>query len=210
MAALHPGPRGAVSSSEAGTAGFPLPDRGHVRNARLLACHRSGGSRVVGVVLKRFRPAIGMRILVIGACSVDTKAMLNRLAKRGWGSRTMDTLREGRELLETFQFDLILSSESLPDGRGYEMSEMVRHQSGTLLVGIALSETQLWLPVVERGQNVLGKRALNASLLESEAQKLLGGRDTQTLGEISRRVPMPSGRPVSKHNGVPRRNKAAA
>jgi hypothetical protein len=151
-----------------------------------------------------------MRILMIGACSVGTKAMLNRLAKRGWGSRTMDTLREGRELLETFKFDLILSSESLPDGRGYEVSEMVRRQSGTLLVGIALSETQLWLPVIERGQNVLGKRALNASLLESEAQKLLGGRDTQTLGEISRRVPMPSGRPVPKHNGVPRRKKAAA
>jgi hypothetical protein len=151
-----------------------------------------------------------MRILVIGACSVDTKAMLNRLAKRGWGSRTMDTLREGRDLLQAFKFDLILSSESLPDGRGYELSEMVTHQSGTLLVGIALSESQLWLPVVERGQNVLGKRALYASMLESEAQKLLGERDTQTLGEISRGVPMPAEDPMTKHNGVPRRKKAAA
>jgi hypothetical protein len=42
------------------------------------------------------------------------------------------------------------------------------------MVGVALSESQLWLPVVERGAHVLGKRGLNAQMLELELTNLLG------------------------------------
>ena len=154
--------------------------------------------------------AIGMRILTIGTCSADTVAMLNRLAKRGWGSRTAETLSEGRSLLKTFKFDLVLSSESLSEGRGYDVSETVAGQSGTLLVGVALSESCLWLPVIERGKHVLGKRALNASMLELTAQDLLGETDGQSLTEIGHGIPMHAERSEATRNGVPRRKKSAA
>lgn len=122
--------------------------------------------------------AMGMRILVVGTSSVDTKAMLGRLAKRGWESSLVGTLRKGRDLLKAFRFDLVLSTERLSDGRGYDFSRAVERQLGTLLVGVALSETWLWLPVVERGKKVLGQRALDASKLESEAGRILECRDT--------------------------------
>jgi hypothetical protein len=155
-------------------------------------------------------PAIRMGILAIGTCSIDTIAMLNRLAKRGWGSRAASTLSEGRALLRTFKFDLVLCSESLPEGRGYDVSDAVARQSGTLLVSIPLSESCLWLAVVERGKYVLGKRALNASMLESEAQTLLGKSDKQSLAEIGRGIPMHAERATAGHNDVPQRRKSAA
>ncbi len=134
-----------------------------------------------------------------------------RLAcETGLGSRAVNSVREGLDLLRTFKFDLVLSSEALSEGRGYDVSDAVASQLGTLLVGIALSESWLWLPVVELGKNVLGKRALNAGMLESEAQELLGGSDSQTLGEIGRGVSMHVERTAARHNGVPRRKKTAA
>jgi hypothetical protein len=44
------------------------------------------------------------------------------------------------------------------------------------MVGVALSESCLWLPVVDRGKHVLGKRALNAQALESEMENLLASQ----------------------------------
>jgi hypothetical protein len=154
--------------------------------------------------------AMGMRILVIGASALDTNGMLNRLARRGWGSRVVSTLREGQDLLRSFKFDLVLSSEILSEGRGYDVSDAVALQSGTLLVGIALSESWLWLPVVELGRNVLGKRALNAGMLESEARELLGRSDKHTIVENAHGVLMHVERSAARHNGVPRRKKTAA
>ena len=43
-------------------------------------------------------------------------------------------------------------------------------------VGVALSESCLWLPVIERGVNVLGERALSHAMLEAELDRLLGIR----------------------------------
>ena len=89
--------------------------------------------------------------------------MLARLTNRGFGSRTVETLREARDLLGTFRWDVVLAAESLVDGRGYDLTEIVARRSGTLLVGVPLSESCLWLPVVERGALVLGRRALKPS-----------------------------------------------
>jgi DNA-binding response OmpR family regulator len=85
--------------------------------------------------------ATATRILMVGTCSVDTQAMLGRLAKRGWKSCVAATLHAGRSLLKRSKFDLVLSTERLPDGRGYDFSKTLERQSGTLLVAIALSET---------------------------------------------------------------------
>jgi hypothetical protein len=154
--------------------------------------------------------AMGMRILVIGTSTFDTTGMFNRLERRGWGACVVSTLREGRDLLRRYKFDLVLSAEVLPEGRGYDISDAVAKQSGTLLVGIALSESWLWLPVVEFGRKVLGKRALNLGLLESEARELLGKGDAYTAGETECRAPIRVEPAAARHGGVPRRKKTAA
>jgi hypothetical protein len=151
-------------------------------------------------------PAIAIRILVIGTSTTGTKSILNRLEKRGWCSRTVLTLREGKELLHTLRFDLVLTSESLSDGRGYDVSEAVARQSATLLVSVPLSESLLWLPVVDRGLNVLGKRAINATVMESEAQNLLAERGRLTNREAGT-IAMSLER-VPRHTGIPRMKKA--
>ena len=114
-----------------------------------------------------------MRIIVIGEPSVGTSAILERMTSRGLGSRCVETLREAREDIETFQFDIVLASETLSDGRGYDISEAVVRRESTLMVGVALSEGMLWLPVVEKGERVLGQRALNPGALEIEIVTLL-------------------------------------
>lgn len=97
-------------------------------------------------------PALGMRILVVGKPSRGTQSILSRLANCGWGSQTAETLREAAALADTFRFDMVLAAESLPDGRAYAMTQLIARRSGTLLVAVALSESCLWLPVVERAQ----------------------------------------------------------
>ncbi len=149
--------------------------------------------------------AIGMRILVVGKASRGTNLILSRLASNGWGSQTAETLREAEVLMRTFRFDLVLATESLPDGPAYAMTQTVARRDGTLLVAIALSESCLWLPVVERGVRVLGTRALNAEGLENEAQKILRARDREQL-----RVLPPSLHPPSRRAGIPRRKNHAA
>jgi|SRR5690348_14149831 len=150
-------------------------------------------------------PALGMRILVVGAVSRDTQSILSRLESCGWGSRTVESLREGEALVSAFKFDMVLAAESLPDGRAYAMTQMIARRSGTLIVAIALSESCLWLPVVEQGKRVLGMRALNAEHLEREAEKILRARDAKQLGTLAADV-----HPQPRRIGIPRRKSPAA
>ena len=122
-------------------------------------------------------PVEAMRILVIGAVADPTNTILRRLASRGLGAQRVETLREAQNMLLTFQFDVVLAAESVADGRGYEIAQLVMARAGTLIVGVALSESCLWLPVVEQGARVLGSRALNAHMLESEVEMLIGARE---------------------------------
>jgi len=129
-------------------------------------------------------PVAAMRILITGRPAPGTDAMLARLTARGCGSHAVKTLREARDMLGTFRFDVVLAAESLPDGRGYELAEVVARRSSTLLVGVALSESCLWLPVVERGDYVLGLRAVNSQALELELELILGLRIIAAEGNI--------------------------
>jgi DNA-binding response OmpR family regulator len=126
---------------------------------------------------------MAMRILVIGDPARPTSTILRRLASRGWGAQYVETLREAQNSLLTFQFDVVLSAESLADGRGYEVADLVMRRAGTLIVGVALSASCLWLPVVEQGARVLGSRALNAHMLESELEAILAARERAHEGE---------------------------
>ncbi len=149
--------------------------------------------------------AIGMRILVVGKASRGTNSILSRLASNGWGSQTAETLQEAEVLMGTFQFDLVLATESLPDGPAYAITGLVAGLRGTLMVAVALSESCLWLPVVELGVRVLGTRALDAEGLEHEAQKILRARDLEQL-----RVLPAGAHPPSRRAGIPRRKSHAA
>jgi DNA-binding response OmpR family regulator len=125
--------------------------------------------------------ATAMRILVIGEILRGTGEILRRLSVRGWGYRVVPTLREARDLLATFDFDAVLASEALPDGRGYDAADSVISHHRSLLVAVALSETCLWLPVIDRGNNVLGKRALNMQTLESELEMILTSSQARVI-----------------------------
>ena len=150
-----------------------------------------------------------MRILVIGRPLASTTGTLKRLALRGWGSHCVRTLLEARELLETFQFDVVLALETLPDGRGYDISGAVIDLSGTLLVGVPLSESLLWLAVVDRGSRVLGKRALHTASLETELETRLSALAIENSREPIR-IPEPGKeRAALQRVGLPTRRKTA-
>lgn len=117
--------------------------------------------------------ALVVRVLVAGPIHSATRAVLNRLVKHGWGFHAVDSLREANTVLGTFQYDLVLASEFLPDGRGYDLMGNLQRRGASLLVGIELSESCLWLPVLDHGKKTLGSRALNARLLESEMEAIL-------------------------------------
>jgi hypothetical protein len=123
--------------------------------------------------------AIAIRILMVGEHSPSTKALVTRLATRRWGARYVATRREAEEVLGTFQFDVVLAVEDLRDGRGYDLANMLDHRLETLMVSVALSETCLWLPVIERGERVLGQRALNATMAEVGLEMLLSARERE-------------------------------
>jgi hypothetical protein len=141
-----------------------------------------------------------MRILVVGALPAGVVEMLRRFGDRGWGSHQVVTLQQARVHLETFDFDVVLATESLPDGRGYDLAEMVTRRSRTLLVGVALSESCLWLPVVERGAGVLGRRALNAQMFETEMEKVLRASALDNVRDISAKTTFGGARSVPQHS----------
>lgn len=114
-----------------------------------------------------------LRILVVGSPVASTDAMINRLELRGWGSYGVQSVSEAKEVMQTIQFDVVLAAERLPDGQGYDLMDGVGSCSGSLLVCVSLSESCLWLAVIEEGERVLGKRAVNQHMLELELEHLL-------------------------------------
>jgi hypothetical protein len=140
-------------------------------------------------------PFTAMRILVIGKVLPSTRDILRRLGDHGWGARCVSSLHEAKEAMAIFDFDVTLAAELLPDGRGYDVAELVAEHARSLLVGVVLSESCLWLPVVFRGAHVLGQRALKPQMLETELETLLSvharenARDSvrNVVREISRR-----------------------
>jgi DNA-binding NtrC family response regulator len=150
-----------------------------------------------------------MRILVIGDLLPGTGQVLHHLTNARSVTRIVHNLREARDLLTTFDFHVVLASEVLPDGRGYDLAESVLRRSRTLIVGVALSESSLWLPVVFRGVNVLGRRALSPDMLEAEMKDLLGMRslDSQrkAVREIVRRPSFVPAAPAMQRASLMRR-----
>jgi hypothetical protein len=116
---------------------------------------------------------IAVRILFTGKSSTQTTAILTRLGKQGWGSYGVDAVSESKTLMETFKFDIVLALENLSDGRGYDLAETVKERGNSLLVGIELSDTHLWVPVVYHGKNVMGECAINSEMIERELAGLL-------------------------------------
>src|SRR3984893_18367992 len=143
-------------------------------------------------------PTKVMRILFVGKPSPHTEAVLGRLRRKNFASDVVETLREARELLPCDQLDVVLAPEYLPDGRGYELTDPVARRSCTLLVAISLSETWLWLPVVERGARVIGERAFPADLLEPELEELLSQRARENSRAVYGGTSRAPGRRVSK------------
>jgi hypothetical protein len=151
------------------------------------------------------------RILVVGDLLPGTGEILRRLSNKGFGSRHAKTLREAREILETFDFHIVLATELLRDGRGYDIAELVSRHSRTLIVGVALTESCLWLPVIYRGVQVLGKRALSAEMLSDELDSLLlmqtGAQLRDGLREFSRPLSIIPPRPGLQRSDPPVRRK---
>jgi len=88
------------------------------------------------------------------------------------------SLRDAHIVLQTIRFPLVLAAEKLEDGTGYELTDWATKQELTLIVGLQLTETLLWLPVVEDGRRSLGSRALNPIMLEGEIERMLAEMDS--------------------------------
>jgi hypothetical protein len=114
-----------------------------------------------------------VRILIVGPTTSHTQGTLQRLAGLGWGAHSVASVREAETVLKTIRFKIVLCAEKLLDGVGYELAGLIERQGGTLFIGVRLSETCLWLPVVENGARSLGQRAMNPAMLESELEELL-------------------------------------
>jgi hypothetical protein len=120
-------------------------------------------------------PARAVRILAVGSAGPHVSALLERLARNGWGSYSVETFAEARTVLRTLQFDVILAAEYLVDGSGFHLAREMGPRPVSLYVDVSLSEGHLWLPVVERGANTLGERALDSASFEQELSELLSG-----------------------------------
>ena len=121
-------------------------------------------------------PEKPVRILIVGLESPHLHALLDRLAREGWASYSVESHREARTVFDTLRFDIVLASEYLADGSGYDLSPEVSRRFATLFVELAVSEGQLWVPVVRHGTRTLGDPALDAPTFESELRTQLSNR----------------------------------
>jgi hypothetical protein len=141
-------------------------------------------------------PGTAGRILVVGHTSSSTQATLQQLARDGWNSHSVDTIVEAEGALKMIRFDVVLAEETIAAGSGYDLTDSVLEQDGTLLVSVALSEASLWLPVVQRGILTLGDRALNSSMLNLEVREALGAAPGTRASSASRRTRGSTGDPA--------------
>lgn len=144
--------------------------------------------------------ASAVRVLIVGPTTSSTNGILSKLARAGWGSHAVAGAREAETVLKTIRFKVVLSSEKLPDGTGYELAPLIARQGGSLFIGVTLSETCLWLPVIEKGERSLGKRAMNPTMLEAEVSGLLRalkGTEPAALQDFK-----PAGVPLGDSNDV--------
>lgn len=124
--------------------------------------------------------ARGMRILAVGEARRNTLAILERAERIGCASYPVSGIVEAEVVLKTFRFDVVLAEEGLPDGRGYDLTDAVAQAGTSLFVAVTLSESMLWLPVVDLGEKSLGNRALNQAALEEEIEIILCFEDRRT------------------------------
>jgi DNA-binding NtrC family response regulator len=131
-------------------------------------------------------PASAVRILVVGSLTDATNDMSQRLERHGWATHAVASLRDAHIVLQTIRFPLVLAAEKLGDGTGYELTDWATKHELTLIVGLQLTETLLWLPVVEAGRRSLGSRALNPIMLEGEIEQMLAEMDSARAIEAAR------------------------
>ena len=156
--------------------------------------------------------ASAVRILVVGPLTNATSDMSHRLERHGWSTHAVASLREAHIVLQTIRFPLVLAAEKMGDGTGYELTDWAAKHELTLFVGLQLTETLLWLPVVEAGRRSLGSRALNPVMLESEIERMLAeidlARANAGLRERALRAAT-SGPVLREEQGAPGRRKSA-
>src|ERR1700690_4271545 len=92
-----------------------------------------------------------VRILVVGQVGPRVGLLLDRLAREGWEAYRVVSNTEGRAVLRTLQFDLVLATESLSDGTGYDLAQDIGRRSASLFVEVGMSEGHVWLPVMQQG-----------------------------------------------------------
>lgn len=119
---------------------------------------------------------IAMRTVFVGEPPVEITTILTRLGNIGFGSYAVDTLREGRDFVESGGVELVMSLEKLIDGSGYELVSSVIKNGGSLFIGVETSVGYLWLPVVDHGERVLGLSAIDYRSLEMELADVLTHR----------------------------------
>jgi DNA-binding NtrC family response regulator len=140
--------------------------------------------------------ASAVRILVVGPLTEATSDMSQRLERHGWATHCVASLREAQIVLSTIRFPLVLAAEKLEDGAGYELTEVATRLELTLVVGLQLTETLLWLPVVEAGERSLGSRALNPVMLEGEVERILTAMDAARASSARERLLRSASGPV--------------
>jgi hypothetical protein len=138
-------------------------------------------------------------ILVVGNSTASTESTLKSLARCGWESHAVKSVREAETVLRTIRYSLTLAAEKLSGGTGYDLAALIAQQSGNLFISVRLSETCLWLPVVERGVRSLGQRALNSLALATEVASILRSADTAVARSGRER----GGDEISSSDGIP-------
>jgi hypothetical protein len=134
---------------------------------------------------------------------------VERLASHGWGCQVVDLLTDAKEELKKSQYEIVLAAEHMADGRGYDLTEAVARRSSSLLVGVMLSDSYLWLPTVERGIRTLGMRAVNPSMLEEAMEDMLPSPAHAPAMGAAPPVSVQAERHRHKHAVPPRRKSAA-
>src|ERR1700674_3338784 len=129
-------------------------------------------------------PTISKRLLTVGLVEAEVSAGLERMKRGGWELLAVQNLREAEKALETGDFGVELAAKDLADGSGYDLQGGVMRNGGSLFVAVTLSESYLWVPVVERGSKTPGKCALEPRSLESELGKYACAYGVQSISSV--------------------------
>jgi hypothetical protein len=122
----------------------------------------------------------GSSVLLVGPNFYSARILTTALLTWKFQCYFARTLQAASDLLDSHQFDLVLSNTYLPDGTGFALLAAVAHLRVSAYLCLPVEKSCLWLPAIDAGKKCLGLPALRPTEFARELEEMARSLSART------------------------------